>query len=204
MVRIAVTGGIACGKSRVGGFLEEAGAAVSDADDIARELMRKGTGVFDRVVAEFGAGILDAGGNIDRRVLGTMVFSDARKLERLNAIVHPAVKAAWEAWLAGVDGKACAGVVIVPLLYEARAEGGFDSVICVACERKDQVKRLRDRGLSDPEIEARLAAQMPVPEKMERADLVVFNSGSLEVLREQTVKALRLVVEKHDARQRQK
>ena len=204
MVRIAVTGGIACGKSKVGSFLAGAGVAVCDADDLARDLMRKGADIHRRMVAEFGEVILDAEGAINRPVLGSQVFFDAGKRGRLNSIVHPAVKVAWESWIAGIAPGVDAAVVIVPLLYEVNEGENWDAVVCVACEREDQVKRLRGRGLDDSEIEARLAAQMPVSEKMERADYVIFNSGSLEMLRKQTVEALRLLMEKHDTRKRKR
>jgi dephospho-CoA kinase len=198
MVRIAVTGGIACGKSTAGGFIEQAGVPVCDADDIAHRVMREDQAVRERIVSEFGRRILGADGHIDRRILGSLVFAESAARERLNAIVHPAVKAEWERWVVGKAGGSAAAVII-PLLYEVREERNWNVVLCVACAREDQVRRMRDRGLSDSEIEARLAGQMAVAEKMERADYVIFNGGSIEALKDQTMKVVQQVVDKHDA-----
>lgn len=190
MKKIALTGGIACGKTVAGTILAEAGYPVCEADAVAHDLMRPGQPVHDAVVRAFGPSILDAAGAIDRGRLGRLVFADPEKRETLNALVHPAVKAAIADWLDRQPAGTAAAVVIVPLLYEAGLADGWDAVICVASPRAVQWQRLRDRGLSEEEARQRLAAQMATVEKMNRADRVVFNSGTKERLREQILAAM--------------
>ena len=195
MRRLAVTGGIACGKSAVGSIVADHGIPVCDADDLAREAMTAETPVWREVLRVFGDGVLGAAGQIDRGALGDIVFSDAGKLHALNSIVHPAVKKAWQAWL-DARGDAAAAVVIVPLLYEIGEDKGWDAVVCVSARESDQRQRLRMRGLTENQIGARLAAQMPVLEKATRADHVIFNCGTMDLLREQTSRVLRSALER--------
>ena len=195
MVTFAVTGGIACGKSLTGLLLAEAGVAVCDTDQLAHQLMSRGRPVYDAVVQTFGRVILGPDKAIDRTRLGSLVFDDSRALAKLNALVHPAVKESWRDWLAGQSGVKAAAVLI-PLLYEVGEEAGWDAVVCVACSPDIQFKRLMERGFSERETRLRMNAQMPIEEKMERADYVIFNEGSVEVLREQTQRVLNDMVEK--------
>ena len=195
MKKIALTGGIACGKSLAGSILADAGFPVCDADGLAHDLMRKGRPVYESVANAFGPGILDADGEIDRTRLGEIVFADAEQRKRLNALVHPAVKDAIRAWLAGRPAGTAAAVVIIPLLYEAGLETGWDAVICVASPRALQWSRLMDRGLSELEGRRRLAAQLETAEKMNRADRVIFNNGTKERLKEQVLLVLQRLVE---------
>src|SRR3989339_454478 len=123
MLKIAITGGLACGKSTVGKYLLGKGVPVCDTDDLAHMVMARGGGVFEEIVRVFTMDILNAAGEIDRRRLGKIVFSDKKAMAALNSIVHPEVKKAWNVWLLEQlnGGSICAGV-IVPLLYEI-AEG---------------------------------------------------------------------------------
>ncbi|MGQ9662132.1 MAG: dephospho-CoA kinase [Kiritimatiellia bacterium] len=201
MVRIAVTGGIASGKSLVASFLREEGVHVWDADELAHELMEPGRPLFQAVVQAFGADILAADGTINRQRLGAMVFADKEKLQRLNAITHPVIRAAWEERLRAVEMSSDSGTrvakpadcaaVIVPLLYEAGLQQGWDAVVCVVDTERRQLERLRARGLSEEEARQRITAQMPLWQKAELADYVIVNAGSREVLREQTRRVLR-------------
>jgi dephospho-CoA kinase len=195
MFKIAVTGGIACGKSLVGRFLADAGVAVRDADEMAHELMAPGQAVARQVVEVFGPDILDGDGRIDRRRLGNRVFSAPEDLKRLNAIVHPAVKRVWQEWLAGQPDTREAAAVIVPLLYEAGEGEGWDAVVCVVASEAVQMERLAGRGLSEGESRKRLAAQMPVSRKAVQADYVIVNNGTETVLNEQTRRVLRCIME---------
>ena len=172
------------------------GVPVVDADDIARDLMRVGTPVFAQVVEEFGRGILDDSGAIDRRRLGNLVFSDAGERERLNSIVHPDVRKGWQEWLSRRPAGTRAAAVIVPLLYEVGEGGGWGAVVCVSCRRKSQVERLRLRGLSHEEAEARINAQMGLAEKVEHADCVIINDGTKEMAKEQTERVLNRLLER--------
>lgn len=195
MKKIALTGGIACGKSLSGQFMVEDGFPVCDADLFAHDLMRRGRPVYEAVVREFGSVILAPDGDIDRGRLGRIVFEDPGKRAVLNALVHPAVRQAIRDWLGGLPVESPAAVVIIPLLYEAGLEEGWDAVISVASPRELQWKRLMERGLTETEARQRLAAQLPQAEKMNRADWVIFNSGTREMLNEQVKSVLRRIVE---------
>ena len=195
MVKVAVTGGIACGKSTVGACLASDGVPVCDADDLVHGLMRRGTDVHARIAAEFGLQVLNAAGEIDRRTLGDIVFSDAARREALNAIVHPVVKQEWERWLLAHGGHEAA-VVIVPLVFEIGEEAAWDAIICVACAGDLQISRLVRKGMSMEHARKRMEAQMPVAEKIVRSDFVILNCGTLDLLRDQTRRAWRHIVEK--------
>jgi len=198
MLKIAVTGGIACGKSLVGTYLLEAGLAVRDADDVVHELMQGGNPVCEAVVAEFGEETLAADGTIDRERLGLLVFSDPGKRERLNNLVHPAVKDELERWMleVGDAGSSKGLAVIVPLLYEAGWEKGWDAVICVLSREGTQRDRLMAVGRSEEDAVRRIAAQTPVAKKAALSDYVIVNEGTQDSLREQTGRILRRMVEK--------
>ncbi len=211
-VRICVTGGIACGKSLVGAYLEALGVAVIEADTVCHDLMRSGMPLFPQIVAAFGRGIVAPDGEIDRAVLGRQVFGDAEALGRLNALLHPAAQAAIEAQV-GAQREAArlnvgrvwkGGVVaIIPLLYETGWESAWDQVICVGAPAELQLGRLRSKGFTDKEAHDRMAAQWPVEKKMECADYVVFNAGTRACAQQQTVQVMqqiRIHVENSDGR----
>ncbi len=195
MIRIAITGGIACGKSLVGEMFSEAGVPICDADYLAHSLMVSGTVVYSRIIEEFGENIIADNGNIDRQKLGELVFSDERSRLILNKIVHPAVKDLFEAWLAEHD-KECAAAVIIPLLYEAKMENGWDAIVSVSCSDEVQLQRLENRGLSEIEARQRISAQLPTVVKMARADFVIFNDGTVLMLKKQVKKVLRHILER--------
>lgn len=186
MLQIAVTGGIACGKSSVGNILSDRGATVRDTDDMVHHLVMQDSAVSHRVVDEFGDGILDEEGLIDRATLGDIVFSDSGAMQRLNRIVHPAVKAMCRQWLAEREAEDGIAVLIVPLLYEAGMAAGWDAIVCVACSRFAQLQRLGDRGLSVQQAEQRIAAQMTLSRKMRLADYVIFNDHGKSLMERQT------------------
>ncbi len=199
--RICITGGIACGKSLVGGVLAGMGVPVVDADDVCHGLMTAGSGLHRRIAEEFGGEIVRADGELDRRALGRIVSRDRAKREKLNSLVHPAARAALEDWLAAAErrlqdggragGKPCCVAAIIPLVFEAGWSGDWDSIVCVAAPEAMQVKRLRQRGLTESEAVAWIRAQLPVDEKIRRSDYVIFNSGSPECAESQTLKVLR-------------
>lgn len=161
MTRVAITGGIACGKSLVARFLEELGFKTVDADDIVHEL----------IPAD------------ERRRLAAAVFSDPAARKALEAKVHPVVRERLAARCAAQRGPV-PPVAVVPLLFEAGWEGDYDIVCCVASERKNQIARMMERrGYTREEAEARLAAQAPVEEKAARSDYVIRNDGTEDELR---------------------
>ena len=186
MLSVALTGGIASGKSLVAACLAEATVPICEADDLARAVLERGGEAYAEVVRAFGPGILRADGEIDRAALARIVFADARCLQRLNAITHPPVLQRLYAWREAAGRTAPLVVAVIPLLYEVHEEGRWDRVICVAAPESAQLERLRQRGLSAAEARQRLAAQWPLHEKMERADYVIYNAASRELLRAQT------------------
>jgi dephospho-CoA kinase len=191
MIKIAVTGGIACGKSLVGEFMSEAGIPVCEADTIGHRVLEEDQSVRNGVVREFGAGVIGPDGRIDRTALGRLVFCDSEKREALNALTHPVIMQRIADWLGGQPAATRLVAVIIPLLYEIGAERNWDKVVCVAAPEADQLRRLTDRGLTPDEARARVAAQMSLALKMERADFMIYNCGSKALLEEQTKQVMR-------------
>ena len=176
--RIGLTGGIGTGKSVVLRHLAALGTPTLDTDEVARAVVRRGGEAFAPVVAAFGAAILGSDGEIDRAVLARRVFADPDERRRLEDIVHPAVWRAVESFFAGTAGPA---VVAVPLLYETGAESRFDRVIVTDCPETTQIARVMARdGVGEPEVRARLAAQLPGEERRRRADAVISTAGSID------------------------
>lgn len=189
MLVIGLTGGIACGKSTVAEMLRALGARVVDADEVARQVMTPGSPVLARVVERFGREILKPDGTLDRRRLGGLVFGDRQAREDLNRLTHPAILDAIRRRLEEARREGVETLVIdAPLLLEAGMEDWVDEVWVVACSREQQIDRLRRRdGFALAEAEARLAAQMPLEQKLRRAHRVIRNEGSLEETRRQVL-----------------
>jgi dephospho-CoA kinase len=187
MVRLGLTGGIASGKSAVAAMLRELGFSVLDADSLAHKLIEPGQPGYDEVLREFGPSIAGAGGRIDRAKLSSIVFADRGKLDRLNAIVHPRVAevifSQFELWhRAGVRD---AVFVEAALLIESGIHKNLDGLVVAWCEPEQQFERLLARGLSANEARRRIAAQLPVEEKLRLATEKIDCSGSLEETRRQ-------------------
>ena len=187
---VALTGGIACGKSTLAGLLAENGCEVLDTDAVVHALEASGGAAVAPIVAAFGPEVLAPDGGIDRRRLGQKVFADEPSRLQLNGIVHPLVREKLTGWLAAPGDRP--KVAVIPLLVEVGWDGDWDAGICVACADVEQVRRLQARGLSAAEAHARLAAQLPLAEKMRRASCVVLNDGDIQALRR---KALQLMDE---------
>jgi len=180
---IALTGGIACGKSAALAMFAELGARVVDADDVAHEWMGAGREGAEVVAREFGSGCLRADGSVDRTALGRLVFGDDSARRRLNALAHPAIRELLRGWRDAVRRAGVPGVAAIPLLYESGMEDDWDAVVCIVSDDEAVRARLAARGLSPDEAQARLDAQWPVGEKARRADYVIENRGTLEELR---------------------
>jgi dephospho-CoA kinase len=187
MLRIGLTGGIACGKSVVAGMLREMGFRVLDADALGHDVIEPGMPAYEEIIGEFGAGVVGEAGRVDRGKLGAIVFGDPAKLKRLNAIVHPRVEegmvrkfAEWER-----DGVKDAVFVEAALLVEAGYQKRLDGLVVAWCKPAQQVERLQGRGLSLEEARRRIAAQMPAEEKLKFATEKIDCSGSLERTRRQ-------------------
>ena len=179
MFRIALTGGIATGKSHVASRLREAGVPVVDADVISREVVVPGTPVLAAIVARFGESILTADGTLDRARLGKIVFRDPAARRDLEAIVHPAVRKAIEEFFNRLPRNTPLAVADIPLLYETGRARRYDSVVVVACAPDQQVERVMARdGLTREEAERRVASQWPIEDKVDRADFVIRTDGT--------------------------
>jgi dephospho-CoA kinase len=197
MKRVALTGGIATGKSHVLQRLRERGVPCLDADELAHGVTAAGTEATGRIAARFGAELLDATGAVDRRKLAPIVFADADARRDLERIVHPAVYRAIAAGLRAFEltDAARVAVVDVPLLYETGHAGDFDKVIVTVCPPGVQVQRLIARGLSEREAAGRLAAQMSAADKAARGDYVIRTDGSFEQTDAQLDAVLRLLLQ---------
>lgn len=197
MITIAVTGGIACGKSTAARFMAEDGVPVCDADELAHAALEPGTPVYRGVVGHFGSAILDPQGRIDRASLGRRVFADDGERATLNRLVHPYVIAGYRRWVRGMRPAGRTVVVVLPLLYEAGLVEEWSAVVCVSALRRTQLHRLQRRGHDEAEARRRIAAQMPLREKEARADYVIVNEGTMDVLRRQTRTVLQSITERY-------
>lgn len=187
---LALTGGIACGKSEVGRILSDERFSVLDTDAVAHELMRAGAPVFETVVERFGKLILGPDGEINRAQLGQIIFDDPAAREVLNGLVHPAVIQTTDEWIAAQCAAGREAAVLVPLLFEAGWTRGWDAVVCVIADEEVVFQRLEKRGLSEEEACKRVAAQMPLVEKKDRSDFYIENNGSLEALHSKALNLL--------------
>ena len=194
MLRIGLTGGLACGKSFVGEALASYGCYLIRADDLGHEALAPGGTAFEPAVAEFGRDILDAAGEIDRRRLAARVFGDAEALARLNRLVHPAVQRREEQLMAEFRAREPQGIAVVEaaILIENGRYKNFDRLILVTCSEEQQVARAIHRGgLDEAEVRARLSRQMPLAEKRKFADFVIDTSGA----KQETLRQTRAVYE---------
>lgn len=182
MLRVALTGGIATGKTHVLDRFRALGVPCLDSDALAHGVTSAGTQATAAIAARFGAHILDVDGAVDRSRLGPIVFADAEARRDLEAIVHPAVYRAIEAGVRAFElsGSYPLAVVDVPLLYETGHARDFDSVIVTACSPSTQLARLEERGLSEDEARKRIAAQWPIEQKTALADFVIDTGGAFE------------------------
>ena len=183
------------------GMLRDLGFDVIDADSLARELMEPGETVYEEVVHEFGRGVIDprsSTGQIDRRKLAALVFADRAKLDHLNAIVHPRVQETilrqFEEW--ACEGDVSVAFVEAALLVEAGYQKYLDGLAVTWCKPEQQLERLRARGLGEEEARNRMAAQLPVADKLKLATEKIDCSGSLEDTRRQ-VEALATKLRSH-------
>jgi len=191
MLKAALTGGIATGKSYVLDRFRRLGAACLDADTLAHGVIGGGTEASQLIGERFGSDVLTADGAVDRPKLGAIVFADERARRDLEAIVHPAVYRAIQAGIRAFElsGDALVVIIDIPLLYETGRQGEFDAVVATVCPPATQMARLRERGLSEEAARLRIAAQMNAEEKAARANYVVRTDGTFEETNQQ-VKAI--------------
>lgn len=196
-LRVAITGGIACGKSLFARFLSEKGVDVLDADDVVHRLEAPGGAAVDAIRSVFGEKVVRPDGGIDRVALGDIVFGDPAARERLNRMVHPLVKRAIREWLDAPCARPKA--VVIPLLFEAGWDGEWDVIVCLTSSEALQAERLtRSRGLTVGQARERIAAQMPVAEKAARSHLVVNNDADAETLAREAARVYRFLTERFE------
>ena len=175
-----LTGGVGMGKSTAAVFFSELGARIIDTDQLAHELVEPGQPALAEIRNEFGAGLIAADGRLKRDELARLVFSNVQARNKLEAILHPRIRERWQAQVAIWRSENCpVALVVIPLLFETGAEPDFDKIICVGCSPAGQQTRLQARGWSADQIHGRIAAQLPVEEKMARSHFVVWTEGSL-------------------------
>ncbi|HEX9367990.1 MAG TPA: dephospho-CoA kinase [Vicinamibacterales bacterium] len=175
MLGVALTGGIATGKSACLARFAAYGVPTIDADVLAREAVAPGTPGLAAIAARFGAGVLAADGTLDRPALGRLIFSDTKARAALEAIVHPDVYRRIREWFANLPAGTRIAIADIPLLFETGHNHDFDEVVVAACDPHEQLRRVMARDhLSDAEARARLAAQLPIEEKVKRASRVIW------------------------------
>ena len=189
MLKVGLTGGLACGKSYVGEVLRECGCLLIQADELGHEVLSPGGEAYDDVVREFGREILDPEGRIDRRALAARVFGAPGRLARLNSLVHPSVFRREDALMAEFAAREPKGIAVVEaaILIETGTWRHYDRIILVTCREEQQVERaLRRDGASEVDVRARLSRQMPLEEKRKFAHFVIDTSGEKEDAARQT------------------
>lgn len=183
-MKIALTGGIACGKSALAKFLRELGIRLLDADDVVHDLESRGGAAVEAIRVVFGSRVIAKDGSVDRQALADIVFSDPSARIKLEEILFPMVRARFLDFVN--HGKDELRISVIPLLFESHWEGDYDTIIAIASPKSLQIDRMMGtRGYTRAQAEARLAAQMSVSEKAERSNFVVINDSTLENLNEE-------------------
>jgi dephospho-CoA kinase len=187
-LRIGLTGGIASGKSLVAGILRDLGAAIVDADRIARAVVAPGGPAYDAVVRAFGPEVVRSDGTLDRQALAARIFADPASRRRLNALTHPHIRRRMAEEATRFTDSPGIDVIVfdIPLLLDTTdgRDLGLDAIIVVYADDEVRVRRLMARdGLSEAEARRRLAAQVPLRDKVARADWVIDNNGAPEETR---------------------
>lgn len=196
---IGLTGGIACGKSTVAALFRDLGARIIDADELSREVTRPGEPALAALVTAFGADILTAEGELDRKKLGDRVFGDPGKIAQLNHITHPAILARTGKRLADAQREGLGWVVYeAALILENKAEAGLSDLVCVLCPPDEQRRRLVARnGFTPEEVERRIAAQTDDAHRRAKATWVIENDSDLDTLRQRASEVFAAIVERH-------
>jgi dephospho-CoA kinase len=190
-----LTGGVGMGKSTAAGFFSQFGARVVDTDELARELVQPGQPALAEIRLEFGDNSMAADGQLKRNELARLVFADSAARQKLEAILHPRIRARWQAQVEHWRRENLPlALVVIPLLFETAAENHFDKIICVACSPVGQRERLLARGWPADQIAGRLAAQLPTESKLARSHFVIWTEGALAGHRRQADEIFRKVL----------
>ncbi len=190
---VGITGGIACGKTTVSQLLAEKGAIPINADEIGHQLLKADSPVITELTNEFGEDILEKSGDVSRKKLGAIVFSDKAARERLNSILHPLIieRSRTHAQQLVKEDPSCVVLLDAPLLIEAGAYDSVDLIVVVSSSPEIQIKRIierskaQNRPLTETDAQARIDSQMPLTEKIKYADVVIENENTLDELKKQ-------------------
>jgi dephospho-CoA kinase len=180
---LGLTGNLGCGKSTAGQMFAERGFGRIDCDEIVRNLLVGDGEVLKEIRHSFGAEVFDSAGDLNRKRLGAIVFADRNRLEVLEEILHPRVSRQWREAVASAPDSGW--VVEIPLLFEKNLQKWVDFTICLACDRRVQLERLTQRGMTPQEADQRIAMQLPLTRKIELADFVLLNNGARSFLSDQ-------------------
>src|SRR5579859_1808861 len=179
---IGLTGGVGMGKSACAQLLRAKGLPVVDTDELARAVVEPGQPALTEVVAAFGPDILGSDGHLRRAELARTVFADPSARQKLEDILHPIIRRLWRAQVEAWRGqKHPLAVVVIPLLFETRADKELDATICIACSATTQQQRLQVRGWSPQQIQQRIAAQWPVDKKIAASTFVIWTEGAIDL-----------------------
>lgn len=194
MKRIGLTGGIGMGKSAVGDMMVNLGVPLIDTDVVARQVVSPGQPAHRDIVSQFGKEFLLSDNSLDRQKLASIVFSDPDKLAILNRITHPEIRRMWISQLESWEKSgAAASIVVIPLLFEIKAEAEFDLVVSVGCSEQTQRSRLEARGWSSEHLESRLQSQMNPREKWNRSQVLIWTDCSLNTTEWQVNQLIRRI-----------
>lgn len=197
--RIAITGGIASGKSLFTRYLRELGIEILDADTVVHQMEATGGAAVKPLTQILGRGVLAVDGGIDREAVAALIFSNAELRHQVNALLHPMVREVLLQWVAASQDKI--RVVVIPLLFEAGWESEWELIICLDVEREVQLERLiKHRKMSRTRAEQRIAAQMPLEEKAAKSDIVIENNGSTEELKKAAERLYSVLMEKKNGK----
>ena len=186
-----LTGGVGMGKSTAAAFFSQHGARVMDTDEIARELVQPGQPALAEIKKEFGHKIISSTGELKRNELAQIIFNDNVARKKLQAILHPRIRERWESQVETWRKENCPlAIVVIPLLFETAAESHFEKIICVASSPAAQCERLAARGWSPEQIQQRIAAQLPIEQKVARSHFVLWSEGKLEAHAQQVTHIL--------------
>ncbi len=186
MIKIALTGGIACGKSMVQKHLEALNVPILDADDVSRDLYLHDTELKEQIRDEFGGVVFEADGSVNRSKVSNLAFKAPERLKKLMEWIHPKVRESLaEFFKTQLENQEKFAIAVIPILYESKLEGQYDEVWVVKASREQQIERLlgrseaQGRSMTLEQAEERLNSQMPLKEKIKRADWVIDNSGTI-------------------------
>jgi dephospho-CoA kinase len=182
MILCGLTGGVGMGKSTAAAFFQARDVKMVDTDQLARELVQPGQPALAEIQSAFGDKVMASDGQLRRGELANIVFSNPAARKTLEAILHPRIRESWLEQVQNWRNENCPlAIVVIPLLFETQAESHFNKMICVACPENSRRERLLSRRWSREQIEWRIAAQMPIADKITRSDFVIWTEGDLEI-----------------------